>query len=105
MAGRSFRCVRSPDAPKMVRTQGSGVRRARRPSRSGFSTTSVTAERGSHRVPAELLPEGGVDLGGIRLILARGEAGEERGGDDGGRNALVDRLEHRPAPFSRVLDV
>ena len=36
-AGNSFRRVRSPDAPKMTNTHGSGVRRSCSPSSSGFA--------------------------------------------------------------------
>src|SRR6185369_15822230 len=56
-------------------------------------------------VAAELVTERGVDLGGERLVLAGGKAGEKRGADHGGGHALVDRLEDGPAPFARVLDV
>src|ERR1700692_1237627 len=34
----SFRCVRSPDAPKMTRQEASGTRSCSRPSRSGFAS-------------------------------------------------------------------
>src|SRR6266545_1817362 len=39
----SLRAVRSPDAPKMTRHAGSGVRARRRPSRSGLLRVTVTA--------------------------------------------------------------
>src|SRR5713226_1065679 len=34
----SFRCVRSPDAPKMTRHEASGTRSCSRPSRRGFAS-------------------------------------------------------------------
>src|SRR6187431_1985043 len=58
-----------------------------------------------HRVTAELIAERGVDLGRERLLLARGEAGEEGRADHRSGHALVDRLENRPAPFAGILDV
>src|SRR5829696_285530 len=54
---------------------------------------------------AELLAQGGVDLGGERLVLSRGEPREERECDGRDRNRALDRLVHRPAPLARVLDV
>src|SRR5207253_1047121 len=76
---------------------------------SGFSvSTAVTARvslRRFDRVPAELVSERRVHLRRERLVLARGEAGEERERDHAGGDALVDRLEDGPAALARVLDV
>jgi hypothetical protein len=60
---------------------------------------------GLHGVAAELLAQGGVDLRRERLVLARGEPRKQRRRDRGRRDALVDRVEHRPAAFARVVDV
>src|SRR5438309_6597296 len=112
----SFRFVRSPDAPKMVRMQGSGVRRSCRPSSSGFSCVVATSalvrvfagfrllER-TYGVTAELLAERGCDLRREIDLVAGRKAGKQRGGDHRYGNVLLDRLEDRPAPLARVLDV
>ena len=107
----------------MTSAHGSGVRGSRSPSRSGFSVTPAPPVYpllcplyrspkaigglvdGLDRVPAELVAERGVHLRGERLVLARGEAGEERERDRRRGHGLVDRLEDRPAAFARVLDV
>src|SRR5690349_2585731 len=67
----------------------------------------VPARRGSlglHRVPAELLAQGGGDLGAERLVLAAGEPREERQRDDRRRHIEVDGLAHRPASLAGVRD-
>ena len=43
-----------------------------------------------HRVPTELVPEGGDDLHGGAVVLTGGEPGVEGGGDDGGGDREVD---------------
>src|SRR5581483_2524084 len=96
-AGRSFFAVRSPDAPKMTRMQGSGRRRTWRPSSSGFcsstgATSVATSALRQHGVPAELVAQRRVHLRGERLVLPRGEAREERGRDHRDRYVLGDRL-------------
>ena len=58
-----------------------------------------------HGVAAELVAQRRVDLGGERLVLAGGEAGEERRRDHRHRHVLGDRLGDRPAALARVLDV
>src|SRR5262245_655122 len=58
-----------------------------------------------HGVAAELLAQRGLDLRCERLLLARGEARVERGGDHRDRHVLVDRLEDRPATLARVVDI
>ena len=81
--------VRSPDAPKMTRMHGSGRRRRRSPSSSGFASSACAVTRADpalrlrlrdrlDRVAAELVAQRRVDLGGERLVLPRGEAREER---------------------------
>ena len=57
------------------------------------------------RVAAELVAQRRDHLGGERLVLPRGEAREQRGGDHRGRHVLVDRLGDRPAAFAGVVDV
>src|SRR5918992_4548479 len=104
----SFRCVRSPEAPKIVSTQGSAARRLRSPSRSGFCSVTAGAcviSLRLHGVTAELLAKGRVDLRAEGLVLAGGEASEEGGRDDGSGDAFVDGFEDRPAAFARVLHV
>ena len=60
-AGKSLRLVRSPDAPKITSTHGSGVRLRSSPSSSGFSATWVRVFlalfRSAHSVSAELVTE------------------------------------------------
>src|SRR6266576_3189008 len=113
-AGKSLRCVRSPDAPKMTRMQGSGVRRSCSPSSSGFSCVVATltgvvaglrALERTDRVAAELLAQRGRDLGRELDLVARLEAREERRRDHRDRDVLVDRFVDRPAAFARVLDI
>src|SRR5262249_22937110 len=86
-AGKSFRCVRSPLAPKMTSMQGSGVRRSCSPSSSGFSCVVATLPRVVARlralerangVAAELLPQRGGDLRRELDLVARREAREQR---------------------------
>ena len=89
----------------MTSAQGSGVRGRLRPSASGFSSARCFASAALHGVAAELLAQRGVDLRRERLVLARGEAREERHRDRRRRHALVDRVEHRPAALARVVDV
>src|SRR3954463_14757385 len=95
----------------MTRAHDSGVRLSWSPSRSGFSscpggaTTSVIRSLRLHGVTAELVAKGGVDLGGERLVLPRREPRVQRRSDRRRGNALVDRLEDRPAALARVLDV
>src|SRR6266511_4764212 len=89
----------------MTSAQGSGSRRSASPSRSGFSVCSATAIDCLDGVPAELVAQRRVHLGGERLVLARREAGEKGERDRGGGHALVDRLEDGPATLARILDV
>src|SRR3954465_13983363 len=83
-AGSSFLWARSPLAPKTTTAQGSGDDSARSPARSGFGTSSCSGEYGISalldRVAAELVAEGGLDLGGEGLLLPGGEP--PRGGED-----------------------
>src|SRR5260370_38975491 len=79
----SLRCVRSPDAPKMTRANGSSAY--------GMATELV-AERGEQPVRE-------------RIVAPRAEAREERGGDGGRRHRLVDGVFHRPPALARVLDI
>src|SRR3954447_17916453 len=116
MAGRSLRCARSPVAPKMTIVVGWTGSRSR-PSTSGVSSRSPAAGlicsstvdmRASallvqDRVPAELVAERRVHLGGVRLVLSRREALHKRQRDHRGRYRLVDRLEDRPAALAGVL--
>src|SRR3954465_10394090 len=108
-AGSSFLWARSPLAPKTTTAQGSGDDSARSPGRSGFGTSSCSGEYGISalldRVAAELVAEGGLDLGGEGLLLAGGEPAEERQRDHRSRNVLVHRRLDRPATFAAVLDI
>src|ERR687896_385283 len=70
IAGSSLRRVRSPDAPKMTRTQGSA--------------------RGLD-MAAELRAERRQDLFGERVILARAEAFEQPRGEPAGGHRLFNR--------------
>src|SRR5260370_41744974 len=79
----SLRCVRSPDAPKMTRANGSSAY--------GMATELV-AERGEQPVRE-------------RIVAPRAEAREERGGDGGRRHRLVDGVFHRPPALARGLDI
>src|SRR5947209_14384931 len=89
--------------------QGSGGDSARRPGRSGFGTSSCSGAYGIsgllHGMAAELVAQGGLDLGRERFLLPRRDATEKRKGDDGRRDVLIDGRLHRPAAFSAVLDV
>src|SRR3954470_21425 len=110
MAGISLRIVRSPEAPKMTSTHGSGVRRSWSPSSSGFccwgsSVTAIGLRSRLHRMAAELVAQRRVHLRRVALLLARREAREERGRDHRRGDALVDRLQHGPAALAGVLDV
>src|SRR6266542_1560904 len=60
---------------------------------------------GLHLMAAELVAEGGGDLQRESVLLARGEAREQRMGERGHRHAVIDRLMDRPAPLAGVLDV
>src|SRR6266850_552371 len=131
----SLRAVRSPDAPKMTRHAGSGVRASRSPSLSGFWSVTVIAGRSSQRarvtrrvpeprqdprppqrrrtvmggslldrVAPELIAQRGRDLHRVRVILARGEAREQRVCEHRCRDVMRDRLLNGPAPFARVRD-
>src|SRR5260370_12161166 len=79
----SLRCVRSPDAPKMTRANGSSAY--------GMATELV-AERGEQPVRE-------------RIVAPRAEAREERGGDGGRPHRLVDGVFHPPPALARVLDI
>src|SRR5919204_946102 len=115
-AGKSFFCVRSPEAPKMTSAHGSGVRRSWSPSSSGFSCVVATLMRArigarlgllerADSVAAELVAQCGGDLRReVDLVTGR-EARKERRRDDRRRHVLVDRLVDRPASLAGVLDV
>src|SRR5918999_5921239 len=101
MAGSSLRLARSPVPPKMTSVVGwTGSRSS--PSTSGFScvwsTVAIALLRVRlalrhrvgrlHGVAAELVAKRGVHLRREGVLAPRGEALEERRGDDGGRDAL-----------------
>src|SRR5215208_3225086 len=113
-AGTSLRAVRSPEAPKITMTPGSGTRGSLCSSRRIFRRTCVSAivwlllllrRRFFDRVPAELTAQGGYDLHGEGVVLAGGEAGEERACYGVRRYVLFYGFEDRPAALARVLDV
>src|SRR5215204_2686939 len=85
-AGTSLREVRSPEAPKITMTAGSGTRGSLCSSLRTFCRTCKSAMVGLllllrcgflDRVSPELATQGGYDLHGEGIVLARGEAGEE----------------------------
>src|SRR5215213_11834774 len=113
-AGTSLRAVRSPEAPKITMTPGSGTRGSLCSSRSMSCRTCVSAivwlllllcGRLFDRVPAELAAQGGYDLHGEGVLLAGGETGEEGACYGIRRHVLCDRLEDGPASLAGVLDV
>src|SRR5215203_5857950 len=85
-AGTSLRAVKSPEAPKITMTPGSGTRGSLCSSRRMSCRTCVSAivclfllfcGGFLDRVSAELAAQGGYDLHGEGVLLAGGEAGEE----------------------------
>src|SRR3954454_3448804 len=88
-----------------------------RPSTSGLSSSSpaaclicsspvdmrATALLVQERVPPALVAGRGVHLGGVRLVLSRGEELHKLHREKRGRYRLVDRLEDRPAALALVL--
>src|ERR671921_1428671 len=85
-AGTSLRDVRSPDAPKITITPGSGTRGSLCSSRRIFCRTCVSAIVSLllllcscffDGMAAELAAQGSNDLHGEGIVLAGGEAGEE----------------------------
>src|ERR687889_2499484 len=113
-AGTSLREVRSPDAPKITMTPGSGTRGSLCSSRSTFCRTCVSAIVWLllllgcgflDRVSAELAAQGGYYLHGEGILLTGLETGEEGAGDGVGGDGLVYSFEDRPAPLARVVDV
>src|ERR671910_3792755 len=95
-------------------TPGSGTRGSLCSSRRIFCSTGVSAivwlllllrRPFFDRVPAELTAQGGYDLHGEGVVLAGGEAGEERACYGVRRYVLFYGFEDRPAALSRVLDV
>src|SRR5215210_5619261 len=113
-AGTSLRAVKSPEAPKITMTPGSGTRGSRCSSRSTFCRTCVSAIVGLFllfcsgffdRVPAEFAAKGGYDLHGEGVILAGGEAGEEGARYGVRRYVFFYGFEDGPAALAGVLDV
>src|SRR5215218_4479445 len=113
-AGTSLRAVRSPEAPKITMTPGSGTRGSLCSSRRTFCRTCVSAIVSLllllggglfDRVATELAAQGGYDLHGEGVFLPGGEAGEEGAGDGVNRHGLVYGFEDRPASLARVVDV
>src|SRR5215204_6991057 len=113
-AGTSLRAVKSPEAPKITMTPGSGTRGSLCSSRKTFCKTCVSVIvcllllLGSgffDRVSAEFAAQGGYDLHGERVFLAGGEAGEERACDGVHGYVFVYGFEDGPAALTRVFDV
>src|SRR5436305_14037518 len=108
-----FLCVRSPEAPKMARAHGSGVRRSASPSASGFSccrgAVAVTVPCSLFwallEVAAEALAHCGKDAVAEVRLATGGEPVEQRGGEHRRRYALLDRGLHRPPALPRVAHV
>src|SRR5919112_4432152 len=85
-AGTSLREVRSPDAPKITMTPGSGTRGSLCSSRRTFCSTCVSAivwlllllcGGFLDGMAAKLAAQGGYDLHGEGIFLAGGETGEK----------------------------
>ena len=126
--GRPWRPGASPGSPRSpaprpgwscrrrsapIRTFGPGSRST--PTRS-YERKSTSSSRRTYTgvwmpsalvdgVAAELLAQRGDGLHGRRVVLAGGEAGEERGGDHVQRHGQPDRLVDRPAALAGVLGV
>src|SRR3990172_8496265 len=102
----SLRALRSPVPPKMTMALGSGTRARRSPARRGFTAVAVAVPLLLlDRVAAELVPESGRDLHREGVVLPRGEAREERVGEDGRGNVVRDGLEDGPAALAGIGDV
>src|SRR5215218_1722338 len=108
-AGTSLRAVRSPEAPKITMTPGSGTRGSLCSSRRIFCSTCVSAitwlllllRRGFFDgMAAELAAQGGYDLHGEGVVLAGSEAGEERACYGVRRYVLFYGFENCPASFA-----
>src|ERR687888_364255 len=80
-AGSNFRLARSPEAPKMIRLNGSST--------DGMASKSL-AQRGEEPV-------------GERVFAAGAEPGVERRGDGRRRHGLFYGILNRPAAFTRVV--
>src|SRR5258708_26804630 len=117
-AGISFLRVRSPDAPKITIAVGTTPRSLRTPSRRGLGGGSLAraisvasaaygfaGTLGLDRVTAELVAQGGDHLGAVGVVLAGGEAHQERHRDHRCGHALVHGSLDCPAPLARVLHV
>src|SRR5258705_8320880 len=74
------------------------LRESRRTARGGPSCAL-------HRVPAELVAEGGDDLGAEGIALAGAKPGQQREGDDGCGHIEGDRFLNGPAAFTRVFHI
>src|SRR5918993_3411671 len=105
----SLREVRSPEAPKITITPGSGTRGSLCSSRRIFCRTCISAIAWLflllcggffYRVPAELAAQGRYDLHGEGVVLAGGEAGEEGACYGVRRYVLFYGFEHCPASFA-----
>src|SRR3954453_20642772 len=113
-AGSSLRWARSPVTPKIVSVvAGTGSRSS--PSISGFSPmdfgsglTSTAISGLLHlldRVAAELVAQRREHARGVVALVARVEAGVERGRERRGRHGHLDAVVHHPAPLAGVVDV
>src|ERR671916_3083679 len=113
----SLRAVRSPEAPKITATAGSGILGSRSSSRRTSAESCVPATdillpllgvlcaSLLDRVPAELAAQGRDDLHGEGVVLTGSKASEERACDGVGGHVFVYRFEDRPAALAGVLDV
>src|ERR687896_2369904 len=113
----SLRAVRSPEAPKITATAGSGSLGSRSSSRRTSAESCVPATdillpllgvlcaRLLDRVPAELAAQGRDDLHGEGVVLTGGKASEERACDGMGGHVFVYSFKDRPAALAGVLDV
>src|ERR1700682_4084550 len=69
------------------------------------STCTSTVSALFDGVAPKFVSQGCLDLGAEGLLLAGGDALQERQGDDRGWHVLVDGRLHRPAALAAVLDV
>src|SRR5262245_25051817 len=69
----------------------------------GDSATAISARGAGLDVAAELVAHGRQELLGEAVLLARAEAGVERGRQHLGRHRLLDGGQHRPAALAGIL--
>src|SRR5262245_1235604 len=108
--GTSKRRVRSPEAPKMTRTQGSPWRAEVVPSSCMAVAASASlivspplAASGALDMAAELVTHGRQDLLSVRVLLPRPKARIERCRENIGRDSFFDSRHDSPTAFAGIL--